>query len=81
MMAYASRGEAIAREILELQAYFTDNTFATAGAQAITDADAQAAFPWLTAALVNSGMTALNTLLLSPANRTILRQVCNVPVP
>lgn len=82
LVARAPIVEALARDNAELVSYFTDNGFLTGGANPISDADAQAAYPWLTAALVNSAVsTAINSVSLSTGNRTTLRQVANLPNP
>ncbi len=78
-VALSLKAEAMARDIKELQTYFTDNGFLTGGGNAIVDADCVGDYAHLTASLVNSGITAIATVALSTGNATILRQIASSP--
>lgn len=75
LVSYSSKAEAIVRDIAELSSYFTDNGFATGGANAIADADCVSPNDHLTAALVNAAMTAIVNVNLNAGQKTTMRQV------
>jgi hypothetical protein len=80
LVQMAPKAEALSRDVIELLSYFTDNGFLTGGANAIVDADLVGENQHLTAAQVNAGVAAINSLKLSTANATILRQIARTPV-
>ena len=81
LVDYAAKASSLARDIQELNNYFIDNGFATAGANAIVDADCVGENAHLTAALVNAAMTAIVNVNLTPAQRTTMRQVTKDTIP
>lgn len=80
LVAFSIKAEGLARDIAELQSFFTDNGFLTGGGNAIVDGDCVGANAHLTATLVNSGVTAIATMALSTPNKTVLRQIAATSV-
>lgn len=81
LVSYADKGAAMTREVQELIDYFTDNGFATGGANAIVDADCTDSNSHLSQQLVNDAIVALGNVNLTPAQKTTLRKVATVVVP
>lgn len=81
IVAFAPKAEALARNIAELNSNFVDNGFATAGTNAIVDADCIGENSHMTAALANSAIAALLNINLTPAQKATLRQVSRTVIP
>lgn len=76
LLNFSQNSLPVALQLAEFVSEMTDSGFLTGGANPITDADCQSrpVTAHLTAALVNTAVTALGTITLSTANKTILRQ-------
>ncbi len=84
LMQFSNKALPLCLAIQEFISQMTDDGFLTGGANAITDADclAQPSTAHLTAALVNSAVsTALSSVTLSTANKTIVRQALGNVLP
>ena len=83
-VAYASKAEALTRDIVELVNYWTDNGFASGGGNPVTQSDIDAgggSASHLTPAMLASFITAISNVNLSPAQRTTMRQVSGSTIP
>jgi len=76
LVAFSGKGLTMAEAVQEFVAQLTDGGFLTGGANPITDADCllSPTTSHLTAALVNSLVTAINNLSLTAAQKTTVRQ-------
>lgn len=74
------KAQALSRDIAEIQKYFVDNGFLIGGTDLVVDSDcAGDGIDHLTAATVNSGITALASMTLSTNNATTLRKLAATP--
>lgn len=79
LVAYAIKAEAMSRDLKELGDYFTDNGFASGGANAIVDGDCTGTNKHLSATIVFDALTAIGSVVLSTTNATRLRKTALVP--
>lgn len=79
---YATKANALTRDIVELSDYWRDNGFAVGGANPIVQSDLDGTtVAHLTPAMLASFISAIGNVNLTPAQRTVMRQVAKKTIP